>query len=141
MVGERGEETLKNTFADRATPSVHLGRDQQARLRAVAERVFPTGTRLITLPGEAEFVLLASWKLGTDPTRPNKRSKTVRIGISPEAMEEYGRSAMGGREHADQRLESFLRKNFARLDPSHDAPLGTEPPVEKWRFGAIELNG
>jgi hypothetical protein len=132
---------MKNTYADRPTPTIHLGRDQQARLRAVAERVFPTGTRLITLPGEAEFVLLASWKLGTDPTRPNKRSKTVRIGISQEAMEEYGRSAIGGSEHADKRLESFLRKNFARLNPSHDAPLGTEPPVEKWHFSAIELNG
>ena len=132
---------MKNTFADHAAPTIHLGRDQHERLRAVAERVFPTGTRLITLPGEAEFVLLASWKLGTDPTRPNKRSKTVRIGISQEAMQEYGRSAMVEREYADRRLESFLRKNFARLNPSHDAPLGTEPPVEKWHFGTMELNG
>jgi hypothetical protein len=88
---------MKNAFADRVVPIIHLGRDQQARVRAVAERVFPTGTRLITLPGEAEFVLLASWKLGTDPMRPNKRSKTVRIGISPEALEEYGRNALGER--------------------------------------------
>jgi hypothetical protein len=132
---------MKNAFADRVVPIMHLGRDQQTRVRAVAERVFPTGTRLITLPGEAEFVLLASWKLGTDPLRPNKRSKTIRVGISPEAMEEYGRNAGGEREQADRRLESFLRKNLARLDPSHDAPLGTEPPVEKWHFGTVEFNG
>src|ERR1700688_2799690 len=132
MVGQRGEGAMKNAFADRAAPTIHLGRDQQERVRAVAERVFPTGTRLITLSGEAEFVLLASWKLGTDPMRPNKRSKTVRVGISPEAMEEYGRSALDEREQADKRLESFLRKNLARLDPAHDAPLGTAPPVAKW---------
>ena len=132
---------MKDTIAGREAPAVYLRRDQKERLRAVAERVFPTGTRLIALPGEGEFVLLASWKLGTDPLRPNKRSKTVRVGVSPEALEDYGRSAMDEREYADRKFESFLRKHLARLDPSHDAPLGTEPPMEKWHFGTIELNG
>ena len=56
--------------------------DSLTRLRAVAEKVFPTGTRLIAPPGDGELILLASWKLGTDKTRPNKRSKTIRVAIS-----------------------------------------------------------
>jgi hypothetical protein len=103
--------------------------------------VFPTGTRLIVLTAEDDLVLLASWRLGTDPLRPNKRSKTVRIGISQEALEDYSRGVDGQREYADQRLESLLRRRLAQLDPSHDAPLGTEPPMEKWQISTIELNG
>jgi hypothetical protein len=116
-------------------------KDLHERLRGVTEKVFPTGTRLIGLPGEGGFVLLASWKLGTDAARPNKRSKTVQIKISQEAMEDYAQGVDGQREYADQRLESLLRKRLAQLDPSHDAPLGTEPPMEKWPVGTIELNG
>lgn len=132
---------MNNTNTDRAAPPAHLVRDQRNRIRGVAEKVFPTGTRLIILPGEGDVVLLASWRLGTDSSRPNKRSKTVQIGISQEAMEDYARGVDGQREYADVRLESLLRRRLAQLDPSHDAPLGTEPPMEKWLVGTIELNG
>ena len=115
--------------------------DAHARLRAVAEKVFPTGTRMLSPAGEGDYVLLASWKLGTDSTRPNKRSKTVRIAITEEAMADYTRGAAGEREHADHRFESLLRKHLARFDPAHDTPLGNEPPVEKWAVGTLELNG
>jgi hypothetical protein len=132
---------MTNTTVDRAVPPPHPIRDSQERLRGVAEKVFPTGTRLVALPGEGDFVLLASWKLGTDPARPNKRSKTVRISVSQEALEDYRDGQEGQREYADQRLASLLRKGLAQLDPSHDAPRGTDPPVEKWQIGTIELNG
>jgi hypothetical protein len=132
---------MKNTTVDRQELPAHLLKDQQERLRSVAEKIFPTGTRLILVPGEGDFVLLASWKLGTDASRPNKRSKTVQIGISREAMEDYAQGVNGQREYADHRLELLLRKRLAQLDPSHDAPLGTEPPMEKWQIGTIELNG
>lgn len=116
-------------------------RELRERLRAVAERVFPAGTRLVELPGEGDYVLLASWKLGTDPKRPSKRSKTVHIGVSQEAMEDYRDGPAGQREYADNRLEMLLRKHLATLDPSHDTPPGTEPPIERWAIGTVELNG
>jgi hypothetical protein len=132
---------MKNTTVDRTALPAHLLKDQQERLRGVAEKVFPTGTRLIVLPGMGDFVLLASWKLGTDASRPNKRSKTVQIVISREAIEDYAQGINGKREYTDQRFESLLRNRLAQFDPSHDAPLGTEPPMEKWQIGTIELNG
>lgn len=111
------------------------------RLRAIAEKIFPAGTRIIVPPGEGYYVLLASWKLGTDSTRPNKRSKTVRIALTEEAMADYTRGANGQREYADARFEASLRSRLERLNPSHDTALGSEPPVEKWLINTIELNG
>ena len=116
-------------------------RDLQERLRAVAERVFPAGTRLVSPPGEGDYVLLASWKLGTDPTRPNKRSKTVHLAVSQEAMEDYRDGPAGQREYADHRFEGLLRRQLAGFEASHDTPRGTEPPIERWTVGTVELNG
>ena len=115
--------------------------DGKERLRGVAEGVFPTGTRLIVLLGAEELVLLASWRLGTDDARPRKRSKTVRVAVTEEAMGDYARGANGEREYADARFESLLRKRLAGFDPSHDTPPGTEPPIERWSVGTFELNG
>jgi len=115
--------------------------DHSHRLRAVAEKVFPTGTRLIAPSGQRDYVLLASWKLGTDPARPNKRSKTVRVVISEEAVADYALGADGAREYAEARCEALLRGRLAQFNPAHDTPLGSEPPVEPWIIGTIELNG
>jgi hypothetical protein len=132
---------MTETTVDRAVSPAPPIKDPHVRLRGVAETVFPTGTRLVALPGEGDLVLLVSWKLGTDPARPNKRSRTVRISVSQEALEDYRGGQEGQREYADQRLASFLHKGLAQLDPTHDAPLGTEAPIEKWQVGTIELNG
>lgn len=115
--------------------------DGAERLRHVAERVFPAGARLIVVGREGEVVLLASWKLGTDPERPNKRSRTVRVTLSEEAMSDYRRGAEGERDAADARFATLLKSRLERFDPMHDTPLGTEPPIEPWSVGTIELNG
>ena len=115
--------------------------DYEERLRTAAERVFPAGARLIALRAESELVLLASWKLGTDPARPSKRSKTVRIALTEEAMADYARGVEGAREYADARFEALLRTRLSTLDPTHDTPLGTEPPIERWEVGTVALNG
>ena len=111
------------------------------RLRAIAEKVFPSGTRLIAPSGEGDYVLLVSWRLGIDKARPNKRSKTVRITISEEAMNDYTRATNGERDYADVRFEALLHSRLAAFDPAHDTRPGSEPPVEKWTVNTIELNG
>ena len=115
--------------------------DGAERLRRVAEGVFPAGARLIVVGGEGDMVLLASWKLGTDPVRPGKRSKTVRVTLSEEAMSDYRRGANGERDAADARFATLLKTKLERFDPTHDTPLGTEPPMERWAVNTIELNG
>jgi hypothetical protein len=119
----------------------HAMPNHHERLRAIAEKVFPTGARLIAPSGEGDYVLLASWKIGTDKARPNKRSKTVRITFSEEAMADYTRATNGEREYANVRFEALLHTRLAKFDPTHDTPLGTEPPVETWIVNTIELNG
>lgn len=114
--------------------------DGAERLRHIAEGVFPAGARLIVV-GESDVVLLVSWKLSTDPARRNKRSKTVRVTLSEEAMGDYRRGADGEREAADVRFATLLKSRLERFDPMHDTPLGTEPPIEPWSVGTIELNG
>jgi hypothetical protein len=109
-------------------------------LRSAAQRVFPPEARLIALPGGDSFVLLASWPLG-DKQRPSKRSKTVRLNLTAEAMEDYRRGTDGARDYADARLEAIVKKLLATFDPTHDTPLGTEPPIERWEVGTVELNG
>ncbi|MEP7311739.1 MAG: hypothetical protein ABI859_04110 [Pseudomonadota bacterium] len=111
----------------------------EERLRAVAERAFPRGTRLIAPPGKGDYVLLASWKVGADPAR--RRGKTVRITIATVALETYGKAREGERHIADQRFNSFLFTQLSRFDPSHDTPLGTEPPIVTWAVDDRVLNG
>lgn len=115
--------------------------DLTEALRGVAERVFPRDARIIAPPGEGDFVLLASWKVNDDPERPSKRSKTVRIMVSEEAVEDYRSGVPGERLNAQRRFEAWLRAKVAGFDPRHDRPLGHEPPVEGWPIGTLELNG
>lgn len=115
--------------------------DGAERLRHIAEGVFPAGARLIVVGREGEVVLLASWKLGADTARPNKRSKTVRVTVSEEAMSDYRRGANGERDAADARFGTLLKSKLERFDPDHDTPLGTEPPMERWAVNTVELNG
>ena len=114
--------------------------DGAERLRHVAEGVFPGGARFIVV-GESDVVLLVSWKLSTDPARRNKRSKTVRVTLSEEAMSDYRRGAAGERDAADARFAALLKTKLGQFDPDHDTPLGTEPPIERWKVGTVELNG
>lgn len=119
----------------------HYMPNHHDRLRAIAEKVFPTGTRLIAPSGDGDYVLLASWKTGTDQARPTKRSKTIRLAISEEAVADYTRAVDGERDNADVRFEGALRARLATFEPTHDTPLGTEPPIERWTINTIELNG
>jgi len=111
------------------------------RLRAVIEKVFPDGSRIVASPEEGEYVLLISWKIGTDPARPNKRSKTIRLAISEEILRGYARGGQMAREQEEVRLAEVLRQQLAAFDPSHDSPLGSAPPIEHWRLCTTELSG
>ena len=115
--------------------------DGAERLRHVAEGVFPAGARLVVVGGKGDMVLLASWRLGTDPKRPTMRSKTVCVTLSEEAMSDYRRGADGERDAADGWFATLLKVKLERFDPTHDTALGTEPPIERRSVGTMELNG
>jgi hypothetical protein len=116
-------------------------RDGREQIRALIETVFPKGARVVALPGRGEFQLLVSWKLGTDSARPGKRSKTVRILIEQVAMDAYRQAGDSERAYSLNRFRALLARRLELFDPDHDAPMGTEPPIEKWSIGTVELNG
>lgn len=116
-------------------------RVSKERLRAIAERVFPAGARVIEPLGESDLMLLVSWRLGTDPTRPSKRSKTVQVVIAEEAIEDYTEASVGERQRADARLERMLTAQLQELDPDHNAAPDEAPPLVHWVFGAFDLLG
>ena len=116
-------------------------RDGREQIRVVIESVFPKGARVVALPGMKDYQLLVSWKPGTDPSRPGKRSKTVRIHIDAAAMDVFRQADESQRAYSLARLKPLLARRLELFDPDHDAPPGTEPPIEKWNIGTLELNG
>ena len=110
-------------------------------LRSVVARGFSPGARIVAIEGEADLVLVISWKLGTDLKRPAKRSKTIRLTIEEEALEDYGAAPPGQRQLADTRLEQHLQAQLMRFDPDHHTPLGHEPPLVRWSIGTVALLG
>lgn len=110
-------------------------------LRSVVVKSFSEAARIVEIEGQAHLVLVISWKLGTDPKRPAKRSKTIRLVIEEEAIKDYAAAPAGHREMADARLQKHLTEQLMRFDPDHQAPLGHEPPLVRWTVGTVALFG
>jgi len=91
-------------------------------------------------PGASDFVALVSWSL-PDTNRPNKRSKTIRLVISREAVYEYfGKEDESRREQDRQKVVTWIRNKIESFDPDHDAPHGQISPEVKWTIRSDVLN-
>ena len=87
------------------------------------------------------MVILATWRLGAGPPRPNKRSRTLRIVICAEALEDYANGSDSARQAGDARFVAWLRRQLSDFDPTHESPLGVEPPAVAWPVSTLDLNG
>jgi len=112
----------------------------RANLRKVFERALPQDARILASDEGPTLILLATWRLTTDPKRPSKRSRLLRIVVSEEALEDYARGSAGVRLASDARFTAWLESRLAHFDPDHQAPLGVEPPAETWELGTLDLN-
>jgi hypothetical protein len=86
------------------------------------------------------YELVVSWKLGSDPSRPSKRSPNIRIIVSEEAVEDYQEKSERQKKKDDERLVQFIKLNLASFDPNHDNPIGVRPPEVEWIIGTTVLN-
>jgi hypothetical protein len=102
---------------------------------------FSPEARVVSVAEDQDLVLAISWRLGTDPERPSKRSKTVQLTISQEALDDYARAPEGQKQASDARLERHLAERLTGFDPEHQAPLGHEPPIERWLVDTMTLVG
>jgi hypothetical protein len=116
-------------------------RDWSTHLRSVVERSFSPEARIIMVSERPDLVLMISWKLGTDPGRPSKRSKTIRLVVEEEALLDYADAPPGQRHMADARFQEHLTEQLLRLDPDHEAPFGRESPIVLWTIGTVTLLG
>lgn len=98
-------------------------------LEKIIRDVMPLDAQILRMPTQDRPVFGISWKLNNDPTRPNKRSKSIRISISDEYATELPSQNY---EVACDRISSFLQRKLARFDPDHNEPANVPPPVERW---------
>lgn len=110
-------------------------------LRSVVARSFSPAARVIVIDGLADLELMISWRLGEDLERPAKRSKTIRVTLETEALEEYAAGSVEERRCADERLGRHLSERLTQFDPQHSAPVGQEPPIERWVIDSVALLG
>jgi hypothetical protein len=116
-------------------------KDCSGRFRQLIQGLLPNDARVLVPEGSGDIILLVTWKLNTDPARPSKRSRTIRLVISEEAAEDYTAGSDGLRLASDSRFLAWLRSRLDAFDPNHEAPLGVEPPAVTWAISTLELNG
>jgi hypothetical protein len=116
-------------------------KDWSTHLRSVVVRSFSPEARIATVAERPDLVLTISWSLETDPERPSKRSKTIRLVVEEEALLDYADAPRGQRQMGDARLQEHLTEQLMRFDPHHRASFGQDPPVVLWTIGAVTLLG
>jgi hypothetical protein len=115
-------------------------KDYSNHFRDLVKRQLGDDPRILVPRGAQDMMILATWRLVGDSFRPNKRSRMVRIVISQDALEEYARGSEDARVASDARFVTWLRQQLSTFDPSHDSPLGVEPPSVTWPVTLSMLN-
>lgn len=77
-----------------------------------------------------DFCIDINWKLNNDPSRPNKRSRKLRLVISEETLEDYRDANDEVKNNYDEKLTKFISDTMANFIPDHDTPYGQTEPVE-----------
>ena len=99
----------------------------------------PDGAAFGIQPDQSDAVVRINWPLGNDSERPNKRSKTIRLVVAEEVIEEYEHAPEAEKETAKARLVGYFRARLAQFDPDHDSPRHTQPPEESWIVTSLML--
>ena len=91
---------------------------------------------------ETEFggaVLSVHWKLGNDPQRPNKRSKTIVIRLTRELLEDFPNYPPSMQQTAVGRIEHWIAESLKSFDPNHQMSRFQEPPTEEWVISSGDI--
>jgi hypothetical protein len=103
-------------------------------------RTFPNHAEIMRADHDGDFRLIIDWRLGSDPQRPNKRSKSIELCISEEAVSDYANSNERQRRAADAGLARYLKEQLASFDPEHETPREIVPPRERWVVTTAMIN-
>jgi hypothetical protein len=115
-------------------------KDYSNHFRDLVKRQLSDDPRILVPRGAQDMMILATWRLSSDGFRPGKRSRMIRIVISQEALEEYARGTDAARLASDERFVAWFQRQLSTFDPTHDSPLGVDPPPVTWPVSAGVLN-
>lgn len=96
--------------------------------------LFPNDARIETDAGD-DVVLRIDWKLGSDPDRPNKRSRLIRVIIPREAITDCHDFKTAG-----SRFRKIIQDRLSVFNPDHDIPKYGSPPIEEWVISTFDVN-
>lgn len=82
-----------------------------------------------------DVVFNIQWPLKTDPKRPKKSSRLIRVVVTREAITDCHNHAMAG-----LRFHRIIQDKLATFDPDHDNPASVGSPVEEWVVSSCDLD-
>lgn len=96
------------------------------------KQLFPRDAAFVFFREGGDLHIRVSWKLKSDPDRPNKSSRSIIIRISHEALDDYLYVDHPRRRLAERKLVAFLKSNLRSFNPEHSVPRGKTPPEVEW---------
>jgi len=102
--------------------------------------LFPPHAEINTGSSGLDYYIDIQWHLGSDPNRPNKLSRMIKIQITHEAMKDYLDSDSKQRSERNKKFEKYIEDRKKQFNPEHDSPAGQTPPEEIWTITSSILN-
>ena len=90
-------------------------------------------------PSADDFVATVSWPLPIED-RPNRRSKTINLVITREALCLYLEKDESRRKQDEHKVTEWIQKQLQQFDANHEAPRDQLPPQVDWIIGTEVLN-
>lgn len=106
------------------------------RLSNLIMELFPEADKIEPKPNLDYLCMDLSWKSKDDPQRKSKRTKTFRIIISQEQIEDYEMMPQPEKDKFDDKVSKFITSKKALMVPNHNNPSYAIPPVEEWHVVA-----
>ncbi|MSM41454.1 MAG: hypothetical protein GJT30_17690 [Geobacter sp.] len=94
--------------------------------------LFPEADKVEPKPNLDYLCMDMTWKTNDDPQRKSKRSKTFRITISQEQIEDYELLPQRAKDEFDEKVTHFIQNKKTSMEPIHNNPYGASAPIEEW---------
>ena len=102
--------------------------------------LFPKDAEFSPVEHPDRYEVTVCWRINADQERPNKRSKTIRIVIPEDTVDDYINKLELVRARDDGKLKRFIADSLKTFDPDHDTPKEMPRPEVKWVAGSNVLN-
>ncbi|MDA3790326.1 MAG: hypothetical protein PF503_17765 [Desulfobacula sp.] len=96
--------------------------------------LFPSNAKII-LHDEGNVSIKVWWKLGTDPNRPQKRSRILKIIISSEAIADCNNPINAGKK-----VKAIIENKMLSFDPEHNESADASTPIDALVISTLDIN-